>query len=354
MRLLSLVLWGPLVSNQRVGPRRPSQQQQHLEFDEVSSRRGFVAGSEGRLDRVLAEEFEDVSRSRWGEAIASGKVLVNGKEEKKSYVVSLGDAIEVAYEDDFLRSAPIPEDLPLEVVYEDDDVIVVNKAPGMVTHPAPGRPTGTLANALAYRNRKSDVYDQRDCRAGVVHRLDKGTSGVIVAAKTAFAQTALSNSFRDREVRKLYLAVCAGKVTEEGDVETLIARHPTKRDRMTAYDVDEPQQNIPGRPRYAKSTVRTLAADDQRSVVQVDIATGRTHQIRVHLAHLRAPVLGDDLYGDPRHNKLAAKPPFRVQRPLLHAWQLSFPHPTRNELMSFTAPPPDDFQRAISLVSLLA
>ena len=353
---------------------------------ELEERRSIVTERGGRLDQVLALEFDDMSRSRWGESIAKGKVLVNKREQRrKSVIVEPGDEIQVTVDAenwDYLRRAPIPEDLPLEVIFEDDDIVVVNKAPGMVTHPAPGRRNGTLANALAYRYREF-FQQQTDCRTGIVHRLDKGTSGVIVAAKNIQAQTALAGFFRDRKVQKLYLAVCAGKVEKEGVIETYIARHPTKRDRMTSYDYDrkkalafgdddadddplfdppaspsivtsEDNPILVGKPRYSKSTVRTLASDDRNSVVQIDIATGRTHQIRVHLAELQAPVLGDDLYGDPRINKLTAKPPYKAQRPLLHAWQLKFPHPARpKEILSFTAPPPDDIQRAIKLISNL-
>lgn len=294
-----------------------------------------------RLDVCLARET-DRSRAAWASAIKDGCVFVDGVvANAKSSPVEEGAVIEACYATEDSSVFPEPS-LEIEVLFEDDDLVVVNKAAGMVTHPAPGHPRGTLANALAGR------YGSGSLRAGIVHRLDKGTSGVMVAAKNEAAQDFLSRAFRERTVDKLYLAVCKG-VLPEGEmvVDEPIARDPVRRDRMA----------VVSNGRRAVSRVRRLATDGTKmSIAQVGIETGRTHQIRVHLQHLKYPVAGDDAYGDAAFNeRVVSKPPFSASRPLLHAWQLEFPSPSSpGKRLKFIAPPPEDMRRAVGQVSGLS
>lgn len=291
-----------------------------------------------RLDKCLASETPIASRTHWATAIVNGDVSVDNVVcLRKARKVAAGAVVEATLplDDDSLADI-VPENIAIDVLYEDDDLIVVNKAAGMVTHPGAGHRRGTLANALAHRFLDAP-------RAGIVHRLDKGTSGVMVAAKRRSAHERLSDAFRRRDVDKVYLAVCAGVLPELAVVDQPIARDPTHRERMAV----EP---LRGKP--AKSRFRRLATDGSRSVAEIAIESGRTHQIRVHLRHLRHPVLGDDVYGDREHNRLAAAKPFEATRPLLHAWHLDFPHPADPATrLHFVAPLPDDMTRAVRLVS---
>lgn len=286
-----------------------------------------------RLDVCLAHERAR-SRSAWAAAISAGQVRVDGQVcYRKAESVREGALVEADYCD--VDEHIIPEEnIELDVLYEDDDLIVVNKAAGMVTHPAPGHRRGTLANALAFR------FDAP--RAGIVHRLDKDTSGAIVAAKHEHAHAVLSDAFRERTVDKVYLAICAGALPDELKVDGPIARDPMRRDKMIVAE----------NGKSAVSHVKCLATDGAASVAQVNIETGRTHQIRVHLCHIRHPILADDLYGDPTHNARAARPPLKATRPLLHAWQLNIPSPSDlNRRIALVAPPPPDFKRAIGVIS---
>ncbi|KAJ8607614.1 hypothetical protein CTAYLR_005771 [Chrysophaeum taylorii] len=270
-----------------------------------------------RLDQCLGEWG---SRSAWALAIKDGRVSVDGKVcKKKSLSVDAGAFIEAS---NVPPTPKIPaENIDLDVLFEDEDLIVVNKPSGLVTHPAPAHPSGTLANALAAR------CDAPRC--GIVHRLDKGTSGVIVAAKTPAAHATMSDAFRKRNVEKVYLAVCAGVVSDFVATEP-IGRDPIKRDRMRA-----------GHGRAAKSIVRRIGTDGRFSVCRVEIETGRTHQIRVHMSHRHHPILGDDVYGGGGG----------YERPMLHAWQLSLDHPSTSARLHFVAPPPSDLDQAIRLIA---
>ncbi|KAJ1460891.1 pseudouridine synthase [Pelagophyceae sp. CCMP2097] len=317
--------------------------------------KALLCEKEARLDAVLAAALPDKSRVRWAVSVAAGLVSVNGVvERKKARVVLVGDTLQVQIEAEAALSI-VAEKLPLEVLYEDADIIVVNKAPGMVTHPAPGNWNGTLVNAIAHHCRTVDYLGSpeallgADARPGIVHRLDKGTSGTIVVAKSAEAHASLAAAFAARTVQKTYLAVVAGTLPlppDGGDellIDEPIARHPVRRQEMC----------IPadGAGRRAVSRVRTLASDGKRSVVEVDIETGRTHQIRVHLAHIGTPVLGDEVYGDSNANRMAAQTAIKPNRPLLHAWRLSFAHPATGEPQAFLAPLPPDFERALRCVA---
>ncbi|MDT7688259.1 MAG: rRNA synthase [Acidobacteriota bacterium] len=284
-----------------------------------------------RLDAFLAARVEGVSRSTLKRAIDDGDVLVGGLAAKPSHKLKAGEHVEVE-----LPAPPPseiePEEIPLDILYEDEEVVVVNKPAGLVVHPAAGLRSGTLANALAFH------FEQLSDRAGslrpgIVHRLDRDTSGVIVVAKTAQAHENLSDQFRARTVFKSYVALVHGVTREEkGKVEEPLARDPRNRTRMAVVRG--------GRP--ALSLWRVRRRYERFTLLDVQIKTGRTHQIRVHLAWIKHPVVGDETYGGGRDKTLAGAPlRARVRglgRQFLHAERLGFHHPRTGEWMSFNAP----------------
>ena len=286
-----------------------------------------------RLDAYLAARVEGWSRARIQRLVEDGDVLVRGRTIKPSYKLRAGDDVEVeltpADTADFA-----PEDIPLAVVYEDEDLVVVDKPAGLVVHPATGAPSGTLANALAFHFRRLSTRAGA-ARPGIVHRLDRDTSGLIVVAKNESAHENLADQFRAREVFKSYLALVHGRVKDDaGRVEQAIARDPRNRTRMAVV--------AGGRP--ALSLYRVRRRFDRFTLLDVEIKTGRTHQIRVHLQWLKHPVVGDAVYGDGRDNTVA-DPRLRARlnalnRQFLHAEQLGFRHPRTNEPTRFTAPLP--------------
>lgn len=285
-----------------------------------------------RLDAYLAAQIGDWSRARLQRLIESGDVLVNSKVPKASYKVVANDEIEVE-----LAPPPAgnfaPENIPLEIVFEDDQVIVINKPAGLVVHPAAGIQSGTLANALAYHFQQ--LSNAGSIRPGIVHRLDKDTSGLLVAAKTESAHENLSDQFRAREVFKSYVALVYGVVKQEsGRIEQPIARDPRNRTRMA----------IVAGGRGALSLYNVRRSYDSFTLLDVELKTGRTHQIRVHLAWLKHPVVGDELYGGGRDNnvqdvQLRARIR-KLKRQFLHAEQLGFRHPQTGEQIRFIAPLP--------------
>ena len=291
------------------------------------------AASGSRLDAYLAAQIEGWSRARLQRLIEAEDVLVNGKPAKASYKISAGDEIEVE-----LTASPLtnftPENIPLEVVFEDDHVIVVNKPAGLVVHPAAGTPSGTLANALAYHFQN---LSQRGggVRPGIVHRLDKDTSGLLVAAKTESAHESLADQFRERTVYKKYVALVYGRVKEpSGKIEQSIARDPKNRVRMAVIAAG----------RSATSLYRVRRAFDSFTLLDVELKTGRTHQIRVHLAWIKHPVVGDEVYSAGRENSVQdvqLRAQIRkLKRQFLHAEVLAFVHPASGERMKFEAPLP--------------
>ena len=285
-----------------------------------------------RLDAYLAERVDGWSRARLQRLIDGEDVLVNGKAVKSSYKVRAKDEIEVE-----LAPPPsasfTPEDIPLDIVHEDDQLIVVNKPAGLVVHPAAGVYSGTLANALAYHFNQLSNADS--IRPGIVHRLDKDTSGLLVAAKTEAAHESLSDQFRAREVFKSYMALVYGVVKQEsGRIEQPIARDPRNRTRMAV---------VPG-GRGALSLFKVRQRYDSFTLVDVELKTGRTHQIRVHLAWIKHPVVSDELYSGGRENNLDVRLRAmirRLDRQFLHAEQLGFRHPQTGEEMRFTSPLPE-------------
>jgi 23S rRNA pseudouridine1911/1915/1917 synthase len=287
-----------------------------------------------RLDAYLAAQIDDWSRVRLQRLIDAGEVLVNGNLVKPSYRVSAKDKVEVE-----LTPAPTsnfsPENIPLEIVFEDDSVIVINKPAGLVVHPAAGVHSGTLANALAYHFQQ--LSNAGSIRPGIVHRLDKDTSGLLVVAKTESAHENLSDQFRAREVFKNYVALVHGVVKEaSGRIEQPIARDPRNRTRMAV---------VPG-GREALSLYRIRRSYNAFTLLDVELKTGRTHQIRVHLSWLKHPVIGDELYGGGRDNNVQdvqLRAQIRkLKRQFLHAEQLGFRHPHTGEPLRFVASLPEE------------
>lgn len=284
-----------------------------------------------RLDALLSLRFPDKSRSYFQFLIQQGYVLVNGKTMKKREKTRPGDEIEI-----YFQITPeidlAPEPIDLEVLYEDEHLIVINKPAGMVVHPAPGHYRGTFVNALLFHCKQIDSDDP--LRPGIVHRLDKDTSGILIAAKTRAAHTGLIDLFAKRKIEKTYLAICIGK-PKDGLIDAPIARHPSRRKEMA----------VCMQGRASKTNCQVLAQNGPLSLVRLELLTGRTHQLRVHLKHMGTPILGDGTYGNTTINKK-----FSIKRQLLHAHFIEFFHPITQQILSLTAPIPEDLREAIELV----
>ncbi len=280
-----------------------------------------------RIDKYLSEQIEDMSRSTASRLIFEGKVTVGENPVKKNYKTAAGDLIVV------LTDSPrpvdiLPEDIPLDVVYEDAHLLVVNKPKGMVVHPAPGHFSGTLVNALMYHCRDDLSGINGELRPGIVHRIDKNTSGLLVVAKSDLAHAGLSEQIKDHSFTREYLAICYGNIKEdERTVDAPIGRHKVDRKRMCVTQEHS---------REAVTHITVLERFGEFTYVRCRLETGRTHQIRVHMAYIGHPLAGDDVYG-----------PAKVIRSLggqcLHAYKLGFIHPDTGEYMEFTAEPPESF-----------
>jgi 23S rRNA pseudouridine1911/1915/1917 synthase len=286
-----------------------------------------------RLDMFLADFFQKqktgLSRTSIQNMIRGGQVVLADEAVLKPHSkVKSGEELKVIMTDKKADKALDAESIPLEVVYEDDDLAVINKQAGLVVHPAPGNREHTLVNGLLYRFGKlSDVNPERP---GIVHRLDKETSGLLVVAKNNFTHLALAKQFADHSIRRTYIALVKGKVEFDEDVvEVPIARHPVKRESMAVSFHKE--------ARFAKTRYRTIKRTDEFSFLELEPFTGRTHQLRVHCAFLGHPILGDTKYG-----KLN---PFK--RLALHAKSLGFIHPRTGKLMEFTSAVPEEFSKVI-------
>jgi 23S rRNA pseudouridine1911/1915/1917 synthase len=280
-----------------------------------------------RLDQFLAASLPALSRSRLQDLIREGHVTLNGATVKPGARLRSGDAVAFA-EPPVAASETQAEDIALDVLFEDDDLIVLNKPAGMVVHPAAGNWEGTIVNALLHHCPALSGIGGTQ-RPGIVHRLDKETSGCLVAAKNDAAHQSLSRQFAGREVTKIYLTLAAGTFARlSGTIDAPIGRHPVQRKKMTVVKGE--------RGRASSTTYRVLGPCAGGSLVECTLHTGRTHQIRVHLKHLGHPVLGDDTYGK--------RGPFARQ--MLHAWKLGFTHPRTGERMNFQAPIPPDFLAA--------
>jgi 23S rRNA pseudouridine1911/1915/1917 synthase len=291
-----------------------------------------------RLDKKILETHPDFSRSRIEGLIKSGFVTVNGAVAEKAGM-KVGDDDEVVVEiPPPVPAIPEPEAIALDIVYEDDDIIVINKMPGMVVHPAPGHFTGTLVNALLHHCPNLSGIGGV-ARPGIVHRLDQDTSGLIVVAKSQKAMDGLVKAFASHKaIEKTYLAVCHGRPRlDAGRIENLIGRHPVDRKRMAIVEKNG-KAAITNWKVLSKNTAQPI------SIIECRIETGRTHQIRVHTASLGTSVIGDKVYGKSALDKRLDPIPARQ---MLHAWKLKLYHPVTSKIMEFTAPIPTDMQAYI-------
>lgn len=283
-----------------------------------------------RLDKVVRDRVPDLSRTQGQRLIESGQVTVNGHPRKPAYRVEPGEKVTVTLPPEEPATVVLPQPIPLDVIYEDEHLLVVNKPAGMVVHPAPGHPDGTLVNALlAYYPPIGEVGPED--RAGIVHRLDKDTSGALVVAKRQPVLAALQQQFRNREVEKTYLALVSGQVKPpEGIIEVPVGRDPTDRQRMAPVPEGK----------YARTRYRVVRRFRRHTLIEAHPYTGRTHQLRVHLSWLGHPVVGDADYG-PRRQRLLK------DRHFLHASRLRFTHPVTGEEMTFLAPLPPELDQVL-------
>lgn len=302
----------------------------------------FLAGTDDcgrRLDAYLAGNVTGVSRSRVQRLLVDGSVLVNGAPCKdKNYRIQTGDYIAVSVPE----PAPLKlqaEPIPLDIVYEDDDLLVINKPRGMVVHPAPGHPGGTLVNALLHHCKDSLSGIGGVARPGIVHRLDRDTTGLLLVAKNDCSHAALSAQLKSRQLRREYIALVHGAVSpSSGRIEAPIGRHPRHRKRMAV---------VPG-GREAVTRYRLIASLGKFSLLRVYLETGRTHQIRVHLSFIGHPVAGDPVYGPANRSSL---PPELNRGQALHARRIIFIHPRKDCPMEFSAPLPADFRAALHKIT---
>ena len=293
----------------------------------------FTACATGvRLDLLISEEFPDISRSTAQKLIENGLVTLSGKAVKKNYKVTEGEVFTVTLPEPEVTDV-VPQDIPLDIVYEDSDVIVINKPRGMVVHPAPGHPDGTLVNALMFHCGSSLSGIGGVIRPGIVHRIDMDTSGLIIAAKNDAAHASLSAQLSDRSLSRIYEAVVCGRVRDDsGTVDAPIGRHPTDRKRMCVTDKNS---------RPAVTHYEVIARYNGYTHIRCKLESGRTHQIRVHMAHIGHPVLGDLVYG-------RKKPEKGLSGQCLHAKRIKFIHPSTGQPMEFETPLPDYFIQVLS------
>ena len=280
-----------------------------------------------RLDKYLVQQHSEVTRSYIQKLIEHGYVLVNGQKAKASLKVNYGDKIDITFPPPG-PSALTAEEIPLDIIYEDPDIIVVNKQAGLTVHPAPGHTNHTLVNALLTRYPELAQFGE-SLRPGIVHRLDKDTSGLMIVARNSSAQQYLINQFKNRQVKKGYITLVKGKIKpSRGLIEAPIGRHPVNRKRMAVV--------TKGREATTGYKVKEYVGDN--SLLEIDIKTGRTHQIRVHLSAIGYPVLGDSTYG--------IKSTF-LKRQFLHAYRLGFRIPSTGDYREFTSELPSDLKIAL-------
>ncbi len=291
-----------------------------------------------RLDSWLRGKFPNLSRAAIQRLIVAGQILVNGRPVKATHSPRLGEQVQVTWPEARPAEAQ-PEAIPLEILFEDEILLVLNKPNGLVVHPAAGHDSQTLVNALLYHCRGQLSGIGGVARPGIVHRLDKDTSGCLVVAKNDDAHLALSAQFASRKVEKIYYAIVCGAVARQrGEINAAIARHPSHRKCMA---VDEQF----GRP--AHTSYRVLERLSASTLVEARLHTGRTHQIRVHFKFLGYPLLGDLTYGHRQNQKVADLTGYTAERQMLHAHQITFVHPRTGKQMKFRAELPDDFKDAL-------
>jgi len=295
-----------------------------------------------RLDVFLRERFPAVSRGALQRLIEQGHITVNGQAVKPTHSPRAGEQVEV-YWPEARSSDAQPEDIPLDVLFEDKSLLVINKPPGIVVHPSAGHEEHTLVNALLHHCKGTLSGIGGVARPGIVHRLDKETSGCLVVAKDDETHLALAKQFEERTVEKVYDALVLGILAkDQGEIRASISRHPTQRQRMTVReDADS---------RFAHSTYKVVERLIHSTYVEVAIHTGRTHQIRVHFQFIGHPVVGDATYGAKANKRFTEQTGYEAPRVLLHSRKLSFIHPRTGKKVKFTAPLPEDFQAAVKFL----
>ena len=295
-----------------------------------------------RLDTFLRGHFPAVSRGAMQRLIEQGHIRVNGHLVKSTHTPRAGEVVEVCWPAARPAEAQ-PEEIPLDILFEDKSLLVLNKPAGIVVHPAAGHEEHTLVNALLHHCKGSLSGIGGVARPGIVHRLDKETSGCLVVAKNDETHLALSEQFAGRVVKKIYHAiVCGALARESGEIHAAIARHPTHRKRMAVHDDAD--------GRAAHTSYRVLERLNHATLVEAQIHTGRTHQIRVHFQFLGHPVLGDETYGAKPNARVKELTNYAAPRVLLHAKELSFIHPRTQKPLKFAAPLPADFKQALKLL----
>lgn len=288
-----------------------------------------------RIDKVLSEYFEDYSRSFIKKLFDDDLILVNGKKSKPGYNIKNGDILDISVPDP-IDIQIVPENIPLDIIYEDNDVILINKPKGMVVHPAPGHYSGTLVNGLMYHFGDSLSGINGEIRPGIVHRIDMDTTGVLVVCKNDAAHRILSEQLHEHSITRKYYAIVHGNLTaDDGTVDAPIVRSPKDRKKMAVNTRNG---------RRAVTHYHVIERfGGKYTYIECQLETGRTHQIRVHMASLGHPILGDEVYGP-------KKCPFKLQGQTLHAGVLGFIHPSTGEYVEFTAELPGYFEKLISIL----
>ncbi len=293
-----------------------------------------------RLDKFLQDHFSETSRGTFQRLIVNGDVQVDGEQTKVTHHPRAGEEITIEWPEPIAAEAQ-PENIPLDILFEDDHLLVINKPPGLVVHPAAGHATGTLVNALLHHCDGHLSGIGGVARPGIVHRLDKDTSGCIVVAKDDATHLALSNQFAERTTTKIYHALVCGQPSKvKHTVKEPLARHPVHRKKIA----------VTPNGREAHTDFRVLEKLNHAARVEATLHTGRTHQIRVHLQHLGCPVLGDAVYGGRPARTFASATDYKAPRQMLHAFSLGFDHPAIGERLTLEAPLPEDFQTAVELL----
>ncbi|MFZ4077126.1 MAG: 23S rRNA pseudouridine(1911/1915/1917) synthase RluD [Legionellaceae bacterium] len=294
-----------------------------------------------RIDRILAQMIPEFSRAQLTHALKNGQILVNGGQSKPKDTMYGGESItfmqDISFANKEVKEA-LPEDIPLDIIYEDEDCILINKPAGLIVHPGAGNPTHTLVNALLYHDPSLEALP----RAGIIHRLDKDTTGILIVAKTPTAHTALIRDMQARTIQRRYLALVHGHLIAGATIETGFGRDPQNRVKMAVTP-------------HGKEAITSFTIRKQyqwATLLDVQLLTGRTHQIRVHMAHIRHPILGDPLYGDKGRQPKGLNDDLRMlythfKRQALHAHTLTFNHPKTHEAMTLTAPIPNDLHRLL-------
>ena len=308
-----------------------------------------AAEAGARIDKYLSERA-DLTRSAAVRLIEEGGVSIGGASVSKNYKVKCGDEITIVIPEPEPDTA-LPEDIPLDVVYEDEDIIVINKPVGMVVHPAAGNPSGTLVNALLYHCKGSLSGIGGVLRPGIVHRIDKDTSGLLVVAKNDRAHLHLAEQIKEHSAHRIYRAVCVGNVKEdEGTVDLPIGRHPVDRKKMAVIrDPDREARDAVTHYRVLERFAGRQTWGNAFTYIECRLETGRTHQIRVHMAAKGHPLLGDEVYGGD-NTPFGARHKAWIKGQTLHACELHLTHPTTGERMHFTAPQPPEMIKLLEIL----